>query len=303
MRNHKPKSIANKLLIPFTVSGIFLAITMSNAEDIERAWLGIASSKIDAVLASQLDLPEGVGAAVKLVMPDSPAEKSGIKKHDVIFEIDGEPIKSPDHLSELISSRKAGADAELSVIQRGKKKTINVNFAKRPDHLKTEQNLADLGQLNFDILPFEADQDIQKQIQKMQEQMRKHLKGMFDLQGFDQLPGRGEIFGSVSQTMMFSDEQGTIEIRKKGDSTNVTMKDLNGKITFEGPANTDNEKEKLPQRAKDQLNRLDGSGLSFEGFDFESQGMKIPKLKPGNKIKPNKDTIPPAKKNGKKIQL
>ena len=50
MRNHKPKSIANKLLIPFTVSGIFLAITMSNAEDIERAWLGIASSKIDAVL-------------------------------------------------------------------------------------------------------------------------------------------------------------------------------------------------------------------------------------------------------------
>ena len=143
MRNHKPKSIANKLLIPFTVSCIFLAITMSNAEDIERAWLGIASSKIDAVLASQLDLPEGVGAAVKLVMPDSPAEKSGIKKHDVIFEIDGEPIKSPDHLSELISSRKAGANAELSVIQRGKKKTINVNFVKRPDHLRTEETFAE----------------------------------------------------------------------------------------------------------------------------------------------------------------
>ena len=105
MRNHKPKSIANKLLIPFTVSGIFLAITMSNAEDIERAWLGIASSKIDAVLASQLDLPEGVGAAVKLVMPDSPAEKSGIKNHDVIFEIDGEEsfrVLEKETLDEII---------------------------------------------------------------------------------------------------------------------------------------------------------------------------------------------------------
>ena len=303
MKNHKRQSIANMLLIPFTVSATFLAITMSNAEDIEKAWLGIASSKVDAVLASQLDLPEGVGAAVKLVMPESPAEKSGIKKHDVIFEIDGEPIKSPDHLSELINSRKAGANAELSVIQRGKKKNINVNFVKRPEHLKTEEKFADLEGLNFDIFPLDADQDIQQQIQKFQEQMRKHLKGMFDLQDFDQLPGRGEIFGSVSQTMMFSDDQGTIEIRKNGDNTNVTMKDLNGKITFEGPANTDTEKEKLPQRAKNQLNRLDGSGLSFEGFNFESQGIKIPKLKPGNKIRPNKGTIPPAKKDGKKIQL
>jgi len=254
-------------------------------------------------VATQLDLPEGVGAAVKLVIPDSPAEKSGIKKHDIIFEIDGEPVQSPDHLSELIKSRRAGTNAELSVIQRGTKKTINVNFVKRPEHLKTEEKFADLEGLNFDIFPLDADQDVQQQIEKFQEQMRKHLKGMFDLQGLDKLPGRGEIFGSISQTMMFSDDQGTIEIRKNGDSTNIVIKDLNGKITFEGPANTNDEKEKLPQRAKNQLKRLDGSGLSFEGFNFESQGIKIPKLKPGNKVKPNRDTIPPAKKNGKKIQL
>ena len=276
---------------------------MAKAENVEKAWLGIATSKIDEVVATQLDLPEGVGAAVKLVIPDSPAEKSGIKKHDIIFEIDGEPVQSPDHLSELIRSRRAGTNAELSVIQRGTKKTINVNFVKRPEHLKTEEKFADLEGLNFDIFPLDADQDVQQQIEKFQEQMRKHLKGMFDLQGLDKLPGRGEIFGSISQTMMFSDDQGTIEIRKNGDSTNIVIKDLNGKITFEGPANTNDEKEKLPQRAKNQLNRLDGSGLSFEGFNFESQGIKIPKLKPGNKVKPNRDTIPPAKKNGKKIQL
>ncbi|MEC8906852.1 MAG: hypothetical protein VX407_06875, partial [Verrucomicrobiota bacterium] len=113
----------------------------------------------------------------------------------------------------------------------------------------------------------------------------------------------GEIFGSSSQTMMFRDDQGSIEIRKNGGKTSVLIKDLNGKITFEGPANTNKEKEKLPERAKNQLNRFDGSGLSFEGFNFDSPGLKIPKLKPGNKVNPNKDTIPPAKKDGKKIQL
>ena len=303
MNSYKQKSVTCKLLLHFSVAMFFCVNALAFTEQFEKAWLGIATGKIDAVLATQLDLPEGVGAAVKLVLPDSPAEKSGIKKHDIIFEIDGKPIKSPDHLSKLISSRKAETNAELSVIHRGAKKTIEVNFAKRPDHLKTEENFADLKGLNFDILPFEADQDVQKQIHKMQEQMRKHLKGMFDLQGFDKLPGKGEIFGSSSQTMMFSDDQGIIEIRKNGSKTNVIIKDLNGKITFEGPANTDDEKEKLPQRAKNQLDRFDGSGLSFEGFNFGNPGLKIPKLKPGNKVNPENETIPPAKKNGKKIQL
>ena len=263
MKNYKQKSIAYKFSIPFTLSAIFWLSALAKAENFEKAWLGIATSKIDAVVATQLDLPEGVGAAVKLVIPDSPAEKSGIKKHDIIFEIDGDPVKSPDHLSELISSRKSGTNAELSVIQRGTKKTINVNFVKRPDHLRTEEKFADLEGLNFDIFPLDADQDVQQQIQEFQEQMRKHLKGMFDLQGFDQLPGKGEIFGSSSQTMMFSDDQGVIEIRKNGNKTNVIIKDLNGIITFEGPANTDDEKEKLPQRAKNQLERFNGSGLQF----------------------------------------
>ena len=303
MKNYKQKSIAYKFSIPFTLSAIFWLSALAKAENFEKAWLGIATSKIDAVVATQLDLPEGVGAAVKLVIPDSPAEKSGIKKHDIIFEIDGEPVKSPDHLSELISSRKSGTNAELSVIQRGTKKTINVNFVKRPDHLRTEEKFADLEGLNFDIFPLDADQDVQQQIQEFQEQMRKHLKGMFDLQGFDQLPGKGEIFGSSSQTMMFSDDQGVIEIRKNGNKTNVIIKDLNGIITFEGPANTDDEKEKLPQRAKNQLERFNGSGLSFDGFNFESPGLRVPKLKPGNKVNPENETIPPAKKNGKKIQL
>ena len=303
MNTHKQKNIIIKLLLSFMVCINFFVNAMAAAEQIEKAWLGIATSKVDEVLAAQLDLPDGVGAAVKLVLPDSPAAKSGIKKHDVIFEIDGEPIKSPEHLSNLIRSREADTNAELSVIQKGAKKIISVNFAKRPDHLKTEENFADLGELNFDILPFDAGQDVQEQIKRMQEQVRQHLKGMFDLQGFDKLPGKGEIFGSSSQTMMFRDDQGSIEIRKNGGKTSVLIKDLNGKITFEGPANTDKEKEKLPERAKNQLNRFDGSGLSFEGFNFDSPGLKIPKLKPGNKVNPNKDTIPPAKKDGKKIQL
>ena len=85
---------------------------------------------------------------------------------------------------------------------------------------------------------------------------------------------------------MFSDDQGSIEIRKANGKTKVITKDLNGKITFEGPANTDEEKGKLPERAKNQLNKFKGSGLSFEGFNFGNPSLKVPNLKPGKKVEP-----------------
>ena len=71
------------------------------------------------------------------------------------------------------------------------------------------------------------------------------------------------------------------------------------KIEEGAKVNTDEDKDKIPEIAKTQLNKFKGSGLSFEGFNFGSPGLKVPQLKPGKKIEP----IPPAKKDGKKIQL
>ena len=153
--------------------------------------------------------------------------------------------------------------------------------------------------MNFDILPFGNDQNLEQQIKEMQEQMRKNLQGMFDLEGFKNLPGIGQMFGSSSQKMMYQDDEGTIEIQKSDGKTTIITKDLNGKKTFEGPADTQEQRNKLPNRAKVQLEKLNESGLSFEGFKFESPGLKVPKLKPGKKVPP----IPPAKREGKKIQL
>ena len=285
-------------------------VSSSLADETKQAWLGVVTAKVEPILANQLDLPEGTGAAVKLVIPDSPASKSGIKKHDIIFEFNGSQITSPSTLSQLISKQQSGDIAELAIIQKGSKKTIEVNLAERPDYLeateekgnnlfKDQFDFGELGGINFDILPFGNDQKLDQQIKEMQEQMRKNLQGMFDLQGFDNLPGIGQLFGSSSQKMIYRDDEGTIEIQKSDGKTTITTKDLNGKKIFEGPANTTEQINKLPNRAKIQLKKLNESGLSFEGFNFESPGLKIPKLKPGKKVAP----IPPAKKDGKKIQL
>lgn len=293
-------------LLIFSIYGISISI----AKESKQSWLGVVTAKVEPILADQLDLPQGAGAAVKLVIPDSPASKAGIKKHDIIFEFNGNQIASPSDLSSQISKQQGGEIAELSIIQKGSKKTISVSLTERPKHLedKEEQSdnlfqnqldFGDLGGMNFDILPFGNDQNLEQQIKEMQEQMRKNLQGMFDLEGFKNLPGIGQMFGSSSQKMMYQDDEGTIEIQKSDGKTTIITKDLNGKKTFEGPADTQEQRNKLPNRAKVQLEKLNESGLSFEGFKFESPGLKVPKLKPGKKVPP----IPPAKKEAKKIQL
>lgn len=104
-----------------------------------------------------------------------------------------------------------------------------------------------------------------------------------------------------SSSMMFSNEEGSIKIRSKDGKTDLTAKDPDGKIIFEGAVNTDEERAKLPERLRNKLDEFKKSsnGLSFEGFRLGVPQLKIPDLKP-----PGKDTpVPPAEKDGKKIRL
>ena len=288
------------------------------ATEDSAAWLGVATAPVDEVVAAQLDLPEGIGAAVKIVVPDSPAEGSGVMKNDILFEFDGKQIRSPEHLGELVRARKSGDEVALGVIQRGKKKEVNTTLGARPSDLPDAGGgaqafggrfeLGDLGGLEFDLMPFENGlEGHEERMEKMRLQMEKHFKGMMELDGLDNLPGAMDLLGSSSRSMSMSDGNGSIEIRAKDGHTEVTAKDADGKVLFDGPANTDEERAKLPEHARAQLEKFEKSSvdLNFKGFRFGKPKMKVPGLKPGKRLdpKPEETPIPPAEDAGKKIQL
>ena len=224
------------------------------------------------------------------------ASKAGIKKHDIIFEFNGNQIASPSDLSRLISQQKGGEIAELGIIQKGSKKTITVNLKGRPDQFedkeeqgnnifKNQFDFGDLGGINFDILPFGNDQNLEQQIKEMQKQMRENLQGMFDLEGFDNLPGIGQMFGSSSQKMIYRDDEGTIEIQKSDGKTSIITKDLQGKITFEGPADTQEQKNNLPNNySKIWFSQLYGMADHIS-FNLASKGYQVVKYIPYGPIK------------------
>src|SRR5712691_2856917 len=67
-------------------------------------YLGVSIDPVDDALRAQLELPAGHGVVVNDVSGGSPAEKSGVKKHDIVLELAGKPIDSPETLAAHVQS-------------------------------------------------------------------------------------------------------------------------------------------------------------------------------------------------------
>lgn len=64
------------------------------------------------------------------VIPESPADKAGIEKGDVIVQYAGKDLED-ESLLNLIQRSKIGEDVEVVVIRNGESQTINVTIADR----------------------------------------------------------------------------------------------------------------------------------------------------------------------------
>jgi hypothetical protein len=88
----------------------------------DRARLGIRMERVPAVAADQLGLEPDAGVVVSTVMPDSPAEKAGLKVHDIIVEFAGKPVDGDlEDFVRQVGAVKAGEKVNLVVLRKGKK--------------------------------------------------------------------------------------------------------------------------------------------------------------------------------------
>jgi serine protease Do len=74
---------------------------------------------------TSLDLPKGQGLVVEDPGTDTPASKAGLRKHDILLELAGQPVPSdPAGLAKLEATIKANTPVEIAVLRRGVKQTI-----------------------------------------------------------------------------------------------------------------------------------------------------------------------------------
>lgn len=95
------------------------------ARPAERVRFGIRMERVPVVAAEQLGLEPNTGIVVSSVIPNTVAEKAGLKANDIILEFAGKPVSNdPDEFARRINEVKAGEKLTVVVLRKGKKVEI-----------------------------------------------------------------------------------------------------------------------------------------------------------------------------------
>ena len=98
-----------------------------------RGYLGVAIQEVTPALAKAFNVPPGKGALVGDVTPGGPADKAGLKKGDVIEELNGEAVHGPNELKLKIATLAPGSQARLKINRGGQERDVTVTLGELPE--------------------------------------------------------------------------------------------------------------------------------------------------------------------------
>jgi serine protease Do len=97
-----------------------------------QGFLGGKFAPVEGQVAEELGLEEQDGVAVVEVVPDSPAEKAGLKQKDVLKKIDDKEIEDVDAFRAAMRGTKPGQTLKLTVLREKETKELTVTLGERP---------------------------------------------------------------------------------------------------------------------------------------------------------------------------
>lgn len=122
--------------------GIGFAIPINMARNIEqqlkdngkvtRGYLGIYGQDVTPDMAELLQLKSSRGIIITTVEKGSPADKAGLKSHDVLLEMNGKEIESYDSFRNDVAILKPDSNVRFTVLRDGINHEIDVSLGERP---------------------------------------------------------------------------------------------------------------------------------------------------------------------------
>ena len=114
---------------------------LAKGEKVSHPFLGIQMIALTPEIAKEnnadpnavLIVPEVKGVLVMRVMPNTPAEKAGIRKGDAIVQIDGEAVTTAEQLQNLVENSQIGQSLKLKLRRGSLTKDVTVQTAQLRD--------------------------------------------------------------------------------------------------------------------------------------------------------------------------
>ncbi len=142
--NIKGEVVGINTAIVATGQGIGFAIPINLAKEllpqlekgkVTRGWLGVSIQEVTEEIAKSFKLTDAKGALVAEVIEDSPAERGGMERGDIIVAFNEQEVATPNELQRIVANTTPNKRVKVKVIREGKAKTLTVKVGTMPDEV------------------------------------------------------------------------------------------------------------------------------------------------------------------------
>ncbi len=256
--------------------------------EIDRSYLGVRTSRLDGVTSHQLGLVAGVHLQVDRVMPGSPAEEAGILPYDVLLKFEDQILVNPDQLKALVRMRNPGETVSLSLVRQSKRLNLSVELIESPADLDMEtgwdwgsDRLGD--SLNMDRFfgPDSPFRDLFRRhsfdfpnigdlhhtpffsnprLGNQPGSTSPGLPGMDDPLHGNGTDAQSYSYSSTTKQITVNDGLGNLQWTEKDGLRFLRVTDLQGRVVYEGPITSEEDRRKLPDGVGERLRAMQESG-------------------------------------------
>jgi len=98
-----------------------------------RGYLGVYIQNVTPQMAKQFGVGEARGVLIGDVSADTPGARAGMKRGDVVLQLNGQPVNSANELRLQISQMAPGTAVKLQILRDGKTQDLNITLGELPE--------------------------------------------------------------------------------------------------------------------------------------------------------------------------
>lgn len=277
--------------------GVFSHPDVERAEDSRSSseearsitFLGVGTNRVSNALRHHLEIPRGVGLIIEHVVGDSPAERAGVEKFDILLGLDSQIIVNQEQLTTLVRSKEPEDTVEVEVVRKGEKLKFPVKLEEREaprqprtrEHFKysNPHSLGPRGDWDF---PFKME-DFEDYLKEIQEKAAE--VGNKALQYVPEIIVERENEDGSHRITTYGKGRKRVRLSRNGLAATVEIidgekhfriTDEDGQVLYEGGDPEEEDLEKLPKEVRPMVKKL----RSPESFNLKSfKDMKGDKIR------------------------
>jgi len=132
---------------------------------VKRAMMGVTLANMTPEIAEGFGLGNQQGVIIQSIVDNSPADKAGLRRNDVIVELNGTPVTDRDKFRLKIADTPSGTKVKIGVLRDGKRVYADVVLTDKDDLLasnnlrvKDNTDTDDIGMSVRDMTPSEREE-------------------------------------------------------------------------------------------------------------------------------------------------